>query len=84
MVAWTPPFGDGEKESSLGSESVGWDLTPIGMMVRDVELSLPYREGHERGFYLVRWCGHWLAVFLASPPWGRRERGFIVESHHAD
>jgi hypothetical protein len=67
MVAWTPPFGDGEKESSLGSESVGWDLTPIGMMIRGVELPLPYREGHEGGFYLVRWRGHW------------QSKGFVLE-----
>ena len=28
-------------------------------MVRGVELPLPCREGHWRGFYLVRWRGHW-------------------------
>jgi hypothetical protein len=49
MVAWTPPFGGGEKESSLGSENVGWDLTPIGIMVRGVDLPLPCREGHGGG-----------------------------------
>jgi len=46
-------------QGGLGSESLGWDLTPIGMMVRGVGLPLPYREGHGRGFYLVRWRGHW-------------------------
>ncbi len=38
---------------------MGWDLTPLGIMVRGVGLPLPCREGHKRGFYLVRWRGHW-------------------------
>ena len=46
-------------QSLLGSESVGWDLTPIGIMVRGVGLPLPCREGHGFGFYLVRWGGRW-------------------------
>jgi hypothetical protein len=44
-------------QTLLGSESVGWDLTPIGIMVRGVELPLPSWEGHGGGFYLVRWRG---------------------------
>ena len=44
-------------ESLLGSESMGWDLSPIGIMVRGFELPLPNWEGHRRGFYLVRWRG---------------------------
>ena len=56
----------------LGSESVGWDLTPIGIMVRGVGLPLPCREGHGRGFYIVRWRGHCMfnvliGGFLAPP-----------------
>ena len=45
----------GFKVVFLGSESVGWDLTPIGIMVRGVALPLPRGEGHGSGFYLVRW-----------------------------
>ena len=53
-------------QGGLGSGSVGWDLTPIGIMVRDFELPLPYREGHGRGFYLVRWRRHCIVKILVG------------------
>ena len=86
------------KPCGLSSESVGWDLTPIGMMVSRVELPLPNWEGHGRGFYLVRWRGLWQSKGsvldglgfsplgdIVPEAWrsGRRERGFIVESPNA-
>lgn len=50
-------------EGSVGGWGDGWgcgfDLSPIGVVVRGVELPLPWREGHGRVFYLVRWRGLW-------------------------
>jgi len=75
LTGSTQDFGAGE-----GIRAVGKDLTLIGLSNRHVRLALSQR-GYEVGFFSW-WVGE--SVFqskkllhesMASPPWGRRERG---------
>lgn len=58
------------------------DLSPIGVVVRGVELPLPCREGYGRDFYLVRWRGHLQSKSsmlggLGVSPSGETGEGFL-------